>query len=171
MIYIDNSNLFRTLREIDPNRNMDFAKLQEVLAAGRDLVATKLYASEKDPPVAAQSSFYRALQYMGIQVTLLKLKNYGGRLVEKGLDMALGLDMFADAFRNHFDVAILVAGDQDYVRLVTKVRSETGRKVELAFFGKAVSDELRRSAQRFHNFEPIFDSVTKIREGQKEKDR
>lgn len=160
MIYVDNSNLFRTVNHLYPGKRIDFKRMQGVLADGRDLVSTKLYASEKDPPVAAQSAFYRALQYMGIQVTLLKLKNYGGRLVEKGLDMTLGLDMFADAWRGHFDVGILVAGDQDYVRLVNKIRTETGKVVELAFFKVGLADELRRSVHRFHDLDGLISTLT-----------
>ena len=35
---------------------------------------------------------------------------------EKGVDVALAVDLVYDAMRDDYDVAILVAGDQDWIR-------------------------------------------------------
>jgi uncharacterized LabA/DUF88 family protein len=51
----------------------------------------------------------------------------------KQVDIALATDMLTHAFRKHYDVAILVAGDEDYVPLVRAVQGE-GARVYDGFF-------------------------------------
>jgi len=51
----------------------------------------------------------------------------------KGVDIALTKDVLSNAFHNNFDIAVLVAGDGDYVPLVEEVR-QLGKVVYLVFF-------------------------------------
>ena len=51
----------------------------------------------------------------------------------KGVDIALCTDMLTHAFQNHFEVAVLLAGDADYVPLVGRVKS-LGKIVYVWFF-------------------------------------
>jgi uncharacterized LabA/DUF88 family protein len=53
----------------------------------------------------------------------------------KGVDIALCTDMLTHAFQNHFEVAVLLAGDADYKPLVNKVKS-LGKIVYLWFFSE-----------------------------------
>jgi uncharacterized LabA/DUF88 family protein len=41
----------------------------------------------------------------------------------KGVDIALTKDMLSHAFRNNYEIAVLYAGDGDYVPLVEEVKS------------------------------------------------
>ena len=149
MIYIDNSNLFTTARQVDPSLRIDYVKLVELLRDGRELASVKVYGSERYPPIAEQSNFYRYLRSRGYLITILPLKSFGSRFQEKGVDMALGMDMLIDGFQKHFDCAVLVSGDRDYARLVERVRRDCGWSVEVAFFRMGTSSELRLSAQKF----------------------
>jgi len=54
----------------------------------------------------------------------------------KGVDIALTKDMLSHAFLNNYDVAVLVAGDGDYVPLVQEVK-RLGKIVCVAFFEKS----------------------------------
>jgi uncharacterized LabA/DUF88 family protein len=149
MIYIDNSNLFSTARQIDPNLRIDYPKLFHLLLGARDLACVKVYGSEPNPPIAEQSSFYKFLRSQGYLITILPLKKIGKGYEEKGVDMALGMEMLIDGFQKHFDCAILVSGDRDYARLVERVRRDCGWSVEVAFFETGISSELKLSAQKF----------------------
>jgi uncharacterized LabA/DUF88 family protein len=65
---------------------------------------------------------------------------------EKGVDIQLATDMITHSFKNNYDVAILVAGDNDYVGALQSVK-DNGKNVEVALFGKErTSLQLRRVA-------------------------
>ena len=65
---------------------------------------------------------------------------------EKGTDVQLAVDMLTHAFKNNYDVAILIAGDNDFAGAVQAVK-DNGKHVEVALFGKeGTSQELRNVA-------------------------
>ena len=51
----------------------------------------------------------------------------------KGVDIALTCDMLSHASHDNYDVAVLIAGDGDYVPLVDEVK-RLGKLVHLVFF-------------------------------------
>ena len=53
---------------------------------------------------------------------------------EKGVDVALAADMVYHATRDDYDVAILVAGDQDFEYLLKLIKNSLGKRVENYFF-------------------------------------
>lgn len=59
----------------------------------------------------------------------------------KAVDIQLTVEMLSHAYNKNYDVAILVAGDGDYVPLVKAVR-DVGRRVFLWFFEESVSEGL-----------------------------
>jgi uncharacterized LabA/DUF88 family protein len=61
----------------------------------------------------------------------------------------------AVASRRHYDVAILVAGDADYVPLVRAVKNE-GARVHVWFLSSGISPELRRESDYFVNVDGDF---------------
>jgi uncharacterized LabA/DUF88 family protein len=74
----------------------------------------------------------------------------------KGVDIALTKDMLSHAFRGNFDVAVLVAGDADYVPLVEEVKS-LGKQVIISFFKEyGLSPSLRRAADAYYDLTPYF---------------
>lgn len=153
VIYIDNSNLFTTARRTDPNLRIDYVKLVNLLLNGRELGNVKVYGSERNPPIAEQSNFYKFLRSQGYLITILQLKKVGARYEEKGVDIALGTDMLIDGFQKHFDCAVLVSGDRDFARLVERIRRDCGWSIEVAFFQGATSVELKLSARKFINLD------------------
>ena len=62
-------------------------------------------------------------------------KKKGDRYVQKSVDIQLAIDMLSKAFKDQYDVAILVSGDADFVRVVEIVK-DLGKHVELAFVTK-----------------------------------
>lgn len=67
---------------------------------------------------------------------------------EKGVDIALTKEMLVNAFNQNFDVAVLIAGDEDYVELVNEVK-RYGPIVNGAFLNRGLSDNLRYALDYF----------------------
>lgn len=74
----------------------------------------------------------------------------------KGVDIALSIDLLLNASANSYDVAVLIAGDGDYVPLVEAVK-RLGKVVYLVFFKRTgLSDDLWMAADAFFEMEPFF---------------
>jgi len=67
---------------------------------------------------------------------------------QKGVDTLLAVDMLVGAFTGIYSVAVLVAGDADFVPVVNEVRRR-GVMVVVAANEQEVASDLRRSADRF----------------------
>ena len=65
-------------------------------------------------------------------------------------------DFLSHAFLDNYDVAVLVAGDGDYVPLITEVK-RLGKVVYVAFFRDCgLSTELHLAADMFFEIEDFF---------------
>ena len=69
--------------------------------------------------------------------------------------------MVSHAFRNTFDVAILVSGDSDYAEAV-KVIKELGKRVEIAAFTGSIGRELKFLADHFIPLDGIAGDIELI---------
>ncbi len=79
----------------------------------------------------------------------------GKRVVSKGVDISLTTDLLSNAFTNNFDVALLFAGDADYVPLVEQVK-RLGKRLLVLSFSSRLSEELRLSSDQTHLVDDIF---------------
>ena len=91
---------------------------------------------------------------LGFQPTVLqKVK---GR-PSKGVDIALTCDMLSHASHDNYDVAVLIAGDGDYVPLVDEVK-RLGKLVHLVFFqSTGLNPKLRRASDTFYDVRHQFE--------------
>jgi uncharacterized LabA/DUF88 family protein len=81
-----------------------------------------------------------------------------GRAKSKGVDITLTKDMLSHAFLNNYQIAVLIAGDADYVPLVQEVQ-RLGKIVYVAFFSEeqaGLSRELRVTADGFYDLGAKF---------------
>lgn len=62
----------------------------------------------------------------------------------KRVDITLSVDMLTHAYQKNYDAAVLVAGDEDYVPLVTAVKN-AGRRVFLWFVDNGMSPALKQA--------------------------
>jgi uncharacterized LabA/DUF88 family protein len=67
---------------------------------------------------------------------------------EKGVDIALTKEMLVNAFNSNFDIAILFAGDEDYVSLVNEVK-RYGPIIMGSFFSDGLSPNLQYAFDYF----------------------
>jgi len=170
MIFIDGSNLFWACRAL--SFKIDFEKLVKVLVGNRTLIRPFYYCAVPEKPATKQVNFHRKMRYLGFQVVTKRLKKRSdstGRtiFVEKGVDVALVTDMLSMAFKNAYDVAILVSGDNDYVGAVEEIK-RLGKRVEIASFEhnikdntKFISPDLKMIADKFISLDQLKDQIKK----------
>jgi len=156
-IFIDASNLFHACKQFRDGFKLDYIRLREEMAEGRQLIRAYYYGS-LDPLNEGEIKFHHFLQYNGFNVVTRTLRKRGDKHHEKGVDVALVTDMLSLGFRGIYNVAVLVSGDDDFVCAVEEVK-RSGRRVEVAAFNSATGGELKRSADRFR---PLDDIANKI---------
>jgi len=156
MIFIDGSNLYHSLKNHFNRADLDTAKFTEKLLQKRQLIRIYYYnamvGQKQEPEVfKQQQAFFNGVN--AVPYTELRL----GRLVyssgwpnvpptEKGTDVQLAVDMVTHAYKDNYDVAILVAGDNDFTGAVQAVK-DSGKHVEIALFGNpGTSQQLREVA-------------------------
>lgn len=163
MFFIDGSNVFWGLqnyrRKTRQNLHLDYAKLVEVLAAGRQIRAKNYYCSE--PPIVneGQAKFMDMLRKSGITVVPKKLKQRrGSRNVEKGVDVALVTDLLSLAWEGAYEDAVVISGDADYTEAVKRAKSK-GKIIEVVGWRDSLSRELKEAASKVVYLDDIADKV------------
>ena len=57
------------------------------------------------------------------------IKGEDGKYRQKGVDVLLSIDMVVKAFQDHYDLSLLIAGDDDFVDAVKVVKDLTGKRI------------------------------------------
>lgn len=143
-IFVDGSNfhgaigrvtdLHRKLGKLktEETYRLDFEKLLKILQKEDKKIIKVFYArSETKEDIERRKGFYKTLNYLGYK---LDIKERLTDRKEKGVDMAIAMEMLILAYNNHFDEAILVAQDGDYCQLIREVQ-RLGKRVGIADFG------------------------------------
>jgi uncharacterized LabA/DUF88 family protein len=148
--FIDNANIFHGQQ--DAGWRIDWEKFVKYLDGSGEIWQTYFFASEHDPPLAAETSFYQFLkEHLRWEVSLYKLGrktvscescNHTHTLpAEKGVDVGLAIKMLMLGVNQAYDTAVLVAGDRDYLEAVTFIKG-LGRRVEVVSWRSGLSDAL-----------------------------
>ena len=171
MVFIDGSNIYFRLRDNlqlrgshQPN-DLDYGKFVSKLADGRRLVRCYYYAARLDQTrepdrYKSQQSFYNKLEDIPrFELRLGQLRyppNFpAAPSYEKGVDIRLATDMLVHAFQDHYDVAILVSSDTDFVDVVQGVKN-AGKNVEVVLFSPQGSTALRTVADEVVEIDSLF---------------
>jgi uncharacterized LabA/DUF88 family protein len=115
---------------------------------------------EKDPRDSAIEDYWKAIELLpDTEIGFGALRGRPRR--QKKVDGLIAVDMMVGAFTNLFQVAILVAGDSDFVPVVNEVRRR-GVMVVVAGIQESLADELKRAADRVWPIEPSGSTVTEF---------
>jgi uncharacterized LabA/DUF88 family protein len=98
----------------------------------------------------------KALRLLGFQP--LVFKRSADQKKSKGVDVTLTKDLLVNAFHDNYDVAVIIAGDGDYVPVVDELK-RMGRTVYVLFFTEAVgglNEDLRLSCDKFFTLSKRF---------------
>jgi len=157
MIFIDGSNLYHSLKGHFRRTDIDIGKFCQKLLDKRRLIRIYYYnavVGQRQEPerYKHQQAFFasvRSIPYCELRLGRLVYTNWPTvPPYEKGIDIMLTTDLLTHSFKNNYDVAILVAGDSDYVCALQAVK-DNGKNVEVALFGKErASRPLRDVADR-----------------------
>lgn len=126
-------------------------------------VIRRYYYTSAPGDLDSRRAIERKLRDAGIEAPRVFHRPKSGR--SKRVDITLATEMLTHAHRKNFDVAVLVAGDEDYVPLVEAVKHE-GQQLVLWFVEDGLSPSLRAAADHFwdvgevlfadRNSEPAF---------------
>jgi uncharacterized LabA/DUF88 family protein len=89
-----------------------------------------------------------------VELKLGRLEGGPGRVYEKGVDILVAIELLAGAFKNQYDLAIVVSGDGDFADVAREVR-EAGKLIFNAFFDAQKSYELAKAANGFLRLDNI----------------
>ncbi len=176
-VYVDNSNVWiegghiaavrlglaadpleAARRRVAPRWAYDFGQLYGLVCPpGAQIGRSILFGSR--PP--ANDSLWERARAEGFEVAVFD-RNAANR--EKQVDTSLATLMVEDCYTymkpERHDLAILVAGDGDFIPPVRAVQNR-GLKVRVAFWKHGTSRELREAADEFLGLDPYFDQLTR----------
>lgn len=167
MIFIDYRNViygFRTTFGYTPDwRNLDLYRLCMNLSGDRRLVGAYVFDGQYDLSKDTEGKVDRVaydtdreihdrMAEIGFRVFLSPIDPKSNEQKEVDVDMAC--EMVAHAFRDSYDVAIVVSGDRDFVPAIRRVR-EAGKRAEVAAFNCTFSDEMRKMCDRYARLDSI----------------
>lgn len=158
IVFIDGSNLFRVLREVslarkEPEYRIDYAALKEYILSSlarkgsKDqldhIVRMYYYGAVPDDVSDAQVKYLDKLRHLGFKVRIFPLKHIlaTNELKEKGVDVALAMDVLELALEDGYDTAVVISHDEDFCELVDRVQRR-GKRVAIGGFRSRISGKL-----------------------------
>lgn len=154
MVFIDFRNIYDSCRNFagTDKVRMDLFRLTQILVGSRDLVGAYVFdASLKGASMDPETRrIHDKLSDIGFRVMNREsMVKRDGDYVQKEVDVSLACEMLEHALLNHFDIAIVVSGDRDFVPVMQKVQA-AGKRVEVAAFDNVYSDECKRTADVYY---------------------
>ena len=153
-IFIDGANLLHGLGQDFKRIDVDFEALTNKLLNGRALTRvyyyTALPSQQLNPDrYIKQQKFLNAIQkkpYFSVVLGRLEPRP-GGLYVEKGVDVAMSIDLLDLAYHNTYDTAILITGDGDFAKAVLIVQ-RMGKHIENASPKSCLSHNLQNTCDK-----------------------
>lgn len=87
---------------------------------------------------------------------LIKTNKESEKYRQKGVDVLLAIDMISKAYLDHYDIALLLAGGDDYLDMIHSIKDFTGKRIYGAYFERNASPRLIKS---FDKRIPITDEI------------
>jgi uncharacterized LabA/DUF88 family protein len=155
MIFIDGGYLREGFRRIYGHDEINFPGLFVLLKAVAveemrvpEVIRAYYYDAIIDPEedlneFKRQKEYFSKIEEHAVyEVKLARLKGTEKGRKQKGVDVKLAVDMVTKAFMNHYDIAIFLAGDDDFLDLVKAVKDLTDKRIYGAFYPDQVSKNL-----------------------------
>ncbi|HIH87277.1 MAG TPA: NYN domain-containing protein [Methanosarcinales archaeon] len=141
MMFIDGANVFHGCKNFEQGYKIDYVKLRDELTKDYDLIRAYFYEGVI-PDDDSKRSFHNALKAQGFHVETRPLVVRDGSFAEKGIDVMITTELLTHAFKDNFDIAVIVGGDQDYIVALKEVKRE-GKRIVLACFENSFSNEIQ----------------------------
>ncbi len=166
MIFIDGANVSQGMRRrYGEGENIDYVRLVSELKADMNLIASYYFDGIPDPKIDRdafdkKSEFLGVLRSHNINVItkLLRYRENGFTTYQKGVDVELVIKLLVEEKENHYDLAILVSGDNDFAGAINYVR-RAGRRVWVASFANSLGNEIVASADKVIQLDDMFNKI------------
>jgi uncharacterized LabA/DUF88 family protein len=158
MYFIDGEYLKQSFQDINKSENIDYQNLPYKLnniffGSGRgiqgEIVRVYYYDAQCEPGEADyedQLTFFNKLDgvdfYETRRASLVRKGKDKGRREQKGVDVLISVDMMSKAYEDHYDIAIVIMGDRDFLPLIKSIKNLTGKRVFGVVFEGHYSPEL-----------------------------
>ena len=173
-IFIDGSNLYHSLKR--HKIKTKFQDIIKILTKGKEVVNIFYYTALLDKTfdekryLKHQKFLEKVKQIPNFNVVLCNLRKtiLEDGSVEfsiKGDDIHLANDLIKGAFKNEFDEAIIVSGDEDFIPAIETVK-ELNKKVTNAYFPKSSSYLLRKYCDNSINLKKELIKIKKSQYGE-----
>ncbi len=157
MIFIDLRNIVKSVSADSKYSKVDYVSLVRCLKGPRKLIAAYVFDSKGAIDATDKSKrFHDYLRYKGFRV--IARDSYDpDQNVQKEVDVAMAVQMVTHAYKNNYDVAVVVSGDRDFIPAIQEVQA-AGKRVEVAAFSTSKSEEMERQCDFYHNLdkEPVL---------------
>ena len=143
-IFVDVQNVYYTSREIF-GKNFDYNQLWSTATQDREVVTAIAYAIDRGDQ--KQHEFQNILRAIGFKVKLKPFIKRADGSAKGDWDVGITIDIMECS--DSADVIALVSGDGDFDLLVSKVRDEKGKRVEVYGVAKLTANSLINAASEF----------------------
>lgn len=155
MVFIDYRNIDSALSPAREIGSLDLFRLTQILVGKRELIGA--YVFDGRPHVVVEGdpidALHNNLRDQGFRVIERDaLVHRGDKTEQKEVDVSLACEMLEHAMMNHYDVAIMVSGDRDFVPAIQKVQA-AGKRVEVASVSGAFNKESKRTADAYYELD------------------
>ena len=144
-IFVDGANVYFAQKEA-LGWWIEWPRFLAAMREGRELVAARWYQAYNRTPEPEQERFLHHLTLIGFSIRKKVLKQVFDRTsgtyhMKGSLDIELAIDALSEA--DHYDTAIFVTGDSDFVPLLETLQRR-GKRVMVAATPQNVAVELRQ---------------------------
>jgi uncharacterized LabA/DUF88 family protein len=158
MIFVDGGYVRKNMRDAYGHDNVDYAMLVDQILSRIDepneiiraYYYEGIYDQSETEKYSQQYNYLKKLKESlnYFEVRLRRLKSDGkGETRQKGVDTLIAIDMLSKAYEDHYDIAVLLSGDEDLLDVVMAVKN-AGKRVYGAFVPNHISEELKYSFDR-----------------------
>ena len=145
-VYVDGANVYFAQKDA-LSWWIDWPRFLDTISDGKTLVSARWYQTYNRSPEPEQERFLHHLGLVGFAIRRKQLKQVfdrhtGGNHLKGSLDLELAIDCLNEA--EHFDTAIFVTGDSDFVPLLEALQ-QRGKRVMVVATPQNVAVELRQT--------------------------
>ena len=148
-IFIDGSNFYHSLEKSFRTAKIDLKKFSYFFSSYGEIKKIIYYTaalniSENPKEYGKQQKFLSIIKRVpNLEVFLGRLEKRKNTKVEKGVDVKLAVDLVTNAFRDNYDLAIIVSNDSDFVPAIQESQ-KFGKQVWNINFPKTQSYHLNQ---------------------------
>jgi uncharacterized LabA/DUF88 family protein len=142
-IFIDAQNLYHSAKNLY-KKKVNFDSVLKEGLAGRKLIRAVAYVITSES--GEESSFFEALEKLGIETKTKDLQVFSGGAKKADWDVGLAIDAVRASHK--VDAIVIASGDGDFVPLAEYLKNN-GNQVEVISFGRSSSSKLMEAADDF----------------------